>query len=139
MDAAAKLGRNPVRKHQTRPDYGDEQADAGRDCRNRLARRNSRVRTGTGNIHFPCLADHEQDWQPYPFNPYSCCMCDHTYSTYMSSCQKSSSWSQCIKTTTRKGKTYNILFRENCRLQKFSKKATSPMKQKKKEKTTVLS
>ena len=24
-----------------------------------------------GNIHFPCSADHEQDWQPYPFDPYS--------------------------------------------------------------------
>ena len=21
---------------------------------------------GKGNIHFPCSADHEQDWQPYP-------------------------------------------------------------------------
>ena len=25
-----------------------------------------------GNIHFPCLADHEQDWQPYPVDLYSC-------------------------------------------------------------------
>ena len=32
MDAAAELGRNPVSKHQIRPEYGDEQADAGRDC-----------------------------------------------------------------------------------------------------------
>ena len=24
------------------------------------------------NIHFPCSADHEQDWQPYPVDPYSC-------------------------------------------------------------------
>ena len=32
MDAAAELGRNPVvRKHQIQPEYGDEQADAGRD------------------------------------------------------------------------------------------------------------
>ena len=38
MDAAAelgrnpvKLGRNPVSKHQIQPEYGDEQADAGRD------------------------------------------------------------------------------------------------------------
>ena len=31
MDAAAKLGRNPVTvsKHQIQPEYGDEQADAG--------------------------------------------------------------------------------------------------------------
>ena len=38
MDAAAELGRNPVSKYQIQPEYGDEQADAGRDCRTRLAR-----------------------------------------------------------------------------------------------------
>ena len=27
----AELGRNPVSKHQIQPEYGDEQADAGRD------------------------------------------------------------------------------------------------------------
>ena len=27
---------------------------------------------GQGNIRFPCSADHEQDWQPYPVDPYSC-------------------------------------------------------------------
>ena len=31
MDAAAELAGNPVSKHQTQPEYGDEQADAGRD------------------------------------------------------------------------------------------------------------
>ena len=36
MDAAAELGRNPVSKHQTQPEYEDEQADAGRDCRTHL-------------------------------------------------------------------------------------------------------
>ena len=25
---------------------------------------------GQGNIDFPCSADHEQDWQPYPVDPY---------------------------------------------------------------------
>ena len=25
---------------------------------------------GQGKIHFPCSADHEQDWQPYPVDPY---------------------------------------------------------------------
>ena len=43
MDAAAKLGRNPVSKYQVQPEYGDEQADAGRDCRTRLARPNSQA------------------------------------------------------------------------------------------------
>ena len=31
LDAAAELGRNPVSKHQIQPEYGNEQADAGRD------------------------------------------------------------------------------------------------------------
>ena len=31
MDAAAELGKNPVSKHQIQSEYGDEQADAGRD------------------------------------------------------------------------------------------------------------
>ena len=26
---------------------------------------------GRGNINFPCSADHEQDWLPYPVDPYS--------------------------------------------------------------------
>ena len=34
---------------------------------------------GQGNIHFPCSADHEQDWQPYPVYPYSSYMRAHTY------------------------------------------------------------
>ena len=32
---------------------------------------------GQENIHFPCSADHEQDWQPYPVDPYPCD--DYTY------------------------------------------------------------
>ena len=31
MDAAAELGRNPVNKQHIQPEYGDGQADAGRD------------------------------------------------------------------------------------------------------------
>ena len=34
---------------------------------------------GQGNINFPCSADHEQEWQSYPIDSYSCYMCDHTY------------------------------------------------------------
>ena len=37
---------------------------------------------GQGNIHFPCSADHEQDWQPYPVDPYSAICDDHTYSLH---------------------------------------------------------
>ena len=53
----------------------NEQADAGRDCRTRLARPNSQARTATGKyLSFTVQADHEQDWQPYPVDPYSCYM-----------------------------------------------------------------
>ena len=34
---------------------------------------------GQINIHFPCSADHEQDWQPYPVDPYSAICDGHTY------------------------------------------------------------
>ena len=34
---------------------------------------------GQGNIHFPRSADHEQDCQPYPVDPYSDICDDHTY------------------------------------------------------------
>ena len=73
MDAAAELGRTLVSKHQIQPEYGDEQADAGLDCRSRLDQILRRER-GQGNIDFPCSADHEQDWQPFPADPYSCYM-----------------------------------------------------------------
>ena len=68
MDAAAELGRNPVRKHQIQPEYGNEQADAGQDCRNVSRDQILRNERGQGNIHSPCSADHEQDWQPYPID-----------------------------------------------------------------------
>ena len=32
---------------------------------------------GQGNINFPCSADHEQDWQPYPVDPYSAIYFQH--------------------------------------------------------------
>ena len=38
MDAAAELGRNPVSKHQLQPEFGDEQADTGRDCQTNPSR-----------------------------------------------------------------------------------------------------
>ena len=36
---------------------------------------------GQKNIHFLGSADHEQDWQPYPVDPYSAICDDHTYHT----------------------------------------------------------
>ena len=32
---------------------------------------------GYGDMNFLCSADHVQDWQLYPIEPYSCYMCDH--------------------------------------------------------------
>ena len=43
------------------------------DSRDQILRRER----GQGNIPFPCSADHEQDWQPYAVDPYSCYI--HTY------------------------------------------------------------
>ena len=49
LDAVAELSRNPICKHQIQPEFGDEQVDAGRDCRTRLAKPNSWAGTGTEN------------------------------------------------------------------------------------------
>ena len=44
---------------------------------------------GQGNSHFPCSADHEQGWQPYPVDPslllnvYQVCMYVMTMHTYI--------------------------------------------------------
>ena len=35
--------------------------------RDQILRREQR---GLGNFRFPCSADHKQDWQPYPVDPY---------------------------------------------------------------------
>ena len=80
MDAAAELGRNTViSKHQIQPEYGDEQAT--RDGTAEPVSRDQILRhaRGRGNINFPCSADDEQDWQPYPVDPYSAICDDHTY------------------------------------------------------------
>ena len=50
-----------------------------RAIRYSLARSNSQARTGTGEYYFSCSYDHEQDWQPYPVDPYSAICDDHTY------------------------------------------------------------
>ena len=48
---------------------------------------------GQGNIDFPCSADHEQDWQPYPVDPYSAIRDDHTY-TLPSPCYSTVAWAR---------------------------------------------
>ena len=44
---------------------------------------------GQGYVYFPCSADHEQDWQLYPVDPYSAICDDHTYHT-------DNGWSKCL-------------------------------------------
>ena len=88
MDAAAELGRNPVSKHQIQPEYG-EMSKLTRDGTAEPVSRDQIIRhaRGQGNLHFPCSADHEQDWQPYPVDPYSAIWDDHTYiHTYLGWC-----------------------------------------------------
>ena len=75
MDAAAELGRNPVNKHQIQPAImemsrltRDETAEPV--SRDQILRRER----GREEFIFPQLADHEQDWQHYPVDPYPCCM-----------------------------------------------------------------
>ena len=38
-----------------------------------------RCERGRGKKRFPCSADHEQDWQPYPVDPYSAVSVDNAY------------------------------------------------------------
>ena len=80
MGAAAELGRNPASKHQVKPQYRDEQADAGRDCQTRLARPNSQARTRTGTLIFPVQLTTCRIGRPYQFDPtLAMCVTVHTY------------------------------------------------------------
>ena len=64
MDAAAELGRNSLSMELSRLTWDGTAETVSRD---QILRRER----GQGNTHFPCSADHEQDWQPYPVDPYS--------------------------------------------------------------------
>ena len=74
MDAAAELGRNPV---STRISLSMEMSRLTRDGVVEPVSGDQifRCERGQGNINFPCSADHEQVWQPYPLDPYSCYIC----------------------------------------------------------------
>ena len=48
-----------------------ERADAGQDGRPVSRDQILGRERGQGNVHFPCSANHEHDWQPYPVDPYS--------------------------------------------------------------------
>ena len=51
MLKVSAVGFSPI-SYQIQAEYGEEQADAGRNCRNRLERPNSQARTGTGKYSF---------------------------------------------------------------------------------------
>ena len=77
MDAGAELGKNPV---STRFSLSMEMSRLTRNGTAVPISRDQILRhaRGQGNIHFPCSTDHEQDWQPYPVDPYSAICDDHT-------------------------------------------------------------
>ena len=79
MDAAAELGRNPV--VSTRFSLSMEMSRLTRDGTAEPVSQDQILRHARGqeDIHFPCSADHEQDWLPYPVDPYAAICDDHTY------------------------------------------------------------
>ena len=81
MDAVVESKRKPVKKTPDSAFGGvNERAEAGRDGRTRLASPKSQARAGKEKNEFPRPADHKQDWQPYPVDPYSAESADHTSS-----------------------------------------------------------
>ena len=72
MDAAAELGRNPVSKLSMKMSRLMRAGTAEPVSRDQILRHER----GQGDIHFPVQVDHEQDWQPYPVDPYPYYMCD---------------------------------------------------------------
>ena len=84
VDAVAKSGSNPASEilyHQIQPRVWrmsrlTQDGAAGLFSRDQILRRER----GQGNIHFLCLADQEQYWQPYRLMPsLLCVMAIHTY------------------------------------------------------------
>ena len=75
MDAVAEIGRNSV---STRFSLSMEMSRLTRDgtaepvSRDQILRRER----GQGKTHFPCSAEHEQDWQPCSVDP-SLPICDN--------------------------------------------------------------
>ena len=56
------MGHVYISKHHIQPEYGDEQADAGRTGESVSRDQILRCERGQENINFLCSADHEQDW-----------------------------------------------------------------------------
>ena len=79
MDAAAELGRNLVSKHQIQPEYGKSRLTRDGTAEPSRETKFSGTHGDRGIFICLCSADHEQDWQPYPVDPYSAICDDHTY------------------------------------------------------------
>ena len=84
METVAESGKgewSPVSKHQI---YAWMWRMSRLTQDNRTAEPNSRDQTirrerGQGKFRFPCSADHNQDWQPYPVDAQSAESDDHTH------------------------------------------------------------
>ena len=78
MDAAAELGRNLVSKHYYRFSPSVKMSRLTRDGTAEPVLRDLRRKRRQESTQFPCSADDEQNWQPYPVDPYFY-MCDQIY------------------------------------------------------------
>ena len=72
MDVAAELGSNPVSEHQIQPGMEMSRLAPNGIAEPILRDQILRCEPRQGSIYFSCSADHEQDWQSYLVDPYSC-------------------------------------------------------------------
>ena len=69
---SGKGGQNPVSKYQIQLGCGELAGWRGTGLLNPTRRDQTlRRERRQGNFHFLCLADHKQDWQPYPIHAQS--------------------------------------------------------------------
>ena len=83
METVAESGKGGVESRKYAPDLAWVWR-MSRLTRDGTAEPNSRDQTlrrerGQGKSYFPCSADHEQDWQPYPVDAQSAKSDDHTH------------------------------------------------------------
>ena len=70
MDTAVDIARSCVSKHHIQPEYREWAGLCGTGRPN-LSRETKFSSASRDNGFFPCSADHEQDWQPYPVDLYT--------------------------------------------------------------------
>ena len=79
MDAVAESGRNPASKHQIEAECGESGLTLDGRPNPSHVTKFSGANGEREQFIFPCLADHEQDWQPYAVDPYFAERSDQTY------------------------------------------------------------